>query len=402
MKILLIDVNCQVGSTGKIVYDLYTAVNKSGNEAAICYGRGKKIIEKNIFKFGLDIETLIHAFLTRITGFTGCFSPISTRRLLRFIKKFNPDIVHIHELHAYFVNIKPVLSYLKKNNIKTVCTLHCEFMYTGKCGYSIECDKWQSECGNCPHKKSYPTSLFFDKTGYMFRQKRALLEDFNGLRVVTPSKWLADRAAQSFLKAHKISVIHNGIDTETFAPKDVTELRKKHNIAADEKVVLALAPDLMGDIKGGKYVMQLAEEMQEHNIRFIFVGVDEENLSGPSNTVILGRIYDKDLLAQYYSLADVFVICSERDNFPTTCLEAQCCGTPVCGFDIGGIKETMVSIDGNKALPYRDIEALKCAVLEILGMDISRKDFAEQAKKELSRSRMASEYINLYEKMRAD
>ena len=107
MKILLIDVNCKNSSTGKILYDLYTGVNESGNEAAVCYGRGKKIKEHNIFKFGLDVETYIHALLTRITGFTGCFSPFSTIRLIRFIKKFKPDVVHIHELHAYFVNILP-------------------------------------------------------------------------------------------------------------------------------------------------------------------------------------------------------------------------------------------------------------------------------------------------------
>ena len=113
MKVLLIDVVCKYGSTGKIVYDLYNEINSRGDEAAICYGRGPKIKEKNIYKFGLDFETYLHALLTRFTGFTGCFSYFSTRRLIRFIKKFKPDVVHFHELHAYFLNVNRLLKFLK-------------------------------------------------------------------------------------------------------------------------------------------------------------------------------------------------------------------------------------------------------------------------------------------------
>lgn len=130
----MIDVNCKNSSTGRIVYDLYSNINASGDVAAVCYGRGQKIDEPNIFKFGLDWETCLHAMLTRLTGFTGCFSFFSTRRLLNFIREFQPDVVHIHELHAYFVNIKLLISYLKKAEIRIVCTLHCEFMYTGNAG----------------------------------------------------------------------------------------------------------------------------------------------------------------------------------------------------------------------------------------------------------------------------
>lgn len=395
MRVLLIDVNCKNSSTGKIVYDLYTAVNQSGNEAAVCYGRGDVVKEHNIFKFGIDAETYIHALLTRLTGYTGCFSPLSTFRLLRFIKKFKPDVVHIHELHAYFVNIKPVLSYLKNHKIKTVCTLHCEFMYTGKCGHSIECVKWQTECGNCPHLKEYPSTLCFDHTKYMFNQKKRLLEGFENLTIATPSLWLAERTKKSFLKNHDIQVIHNGIDTDIFSPKDTTELRKKHYIADDEKVVLAVAPGLMGENKGGKFVLQLAERMREQKIRFILIGVDEEMEPFYDNTIIMGRIYDKTLLAKYYSLADVFVICSERENFPTTCLEAQCCGTPVCGFDVGGVKETLIPY--SDVVQYGDVVALRDRVVDMLctkrqnGMNISMI-----ASEMFGKNRMEKLYINVY------
>lgn len=172
-RILLIDVNCKNSSTGKIVYDLYQNLRNDGREAAVCYGRGEKIEEENIFKFGLDWETNIHALCARITGYNGCYSYISTWRLIRFIDEFKPDVIHIHELHAYFVNIRPLLSYIKKKNIKVVWTFHCEYMYTGKCGHAYECTKYQKECGNCPNPKGYPKSLFFDRTREMFQMKKS-------------------------------------------------------------------------------------------------------------------------------------------------------------------------------------------------------------------------------------
>lgn len=134
MKVLYIDVNCKQSSTGQIVYSLFSNCKKHNIETAICYGRGPKIKEQNIFKFGLDWETRLHALLTRLTGYMGKYSYFSTRRLISFIKKFKPDIVHIHELHSYFVNIKHLIYFLKKSKIKTIITNHCEFLYTGKCG----------------------------------------------------------------------------------------------------------------------------------------------------------------------------------------------------------------------------------------------------------------------------
>lgn len=397
---MLIDVNCKNSSTGKIVYDLYTVVNISGNEAAVCYGRGDIVKEHNIFKFGIDIETYIHAMLTRITGYTGCFSPISTHRLLKFIKKFKPDVVHIHELHAYFVNIKPIISYLKKHHIKTICTLHCEFMYTGKCGHSVDCKKWQTECEKCPHLREYPSSLLFDRTKYMFKQKKQLFEDFDNLTIVTPSLWLAERVKKSFLKNHDIQIIHNGIDTNIFSPKNTNELRKKYNIADDEKIVLAVAPGLMSSNKGGKYVLQLAERMREKKVRFILIGVDEEMSSPYENTVILRRIYDKQLLAQYYSLADVFVICSERENFPTTCLEAQCCGAIVCGFDVGGVRETLIFDDNLCA--YGDINCLSENLMRALDKttNLNKSNISRRAKELFGKNHMVDKYITLYEQVR--
>ena len=164
MRILFINVNYKNGSTGKIVYDLYFRSREEGHEAAVCYGRGALIKDPDVYKFGLDWETNLHALLTRVTGLTGIWSFFSTRRLLRFIDAYKPDVVNMHEMYSYFVNTKPVFDYLAKHNIPVVYTFHCEDAYTGKCGYAYECERWKNGCGKTddpdPLGEIFPRGLF--------------------------------------------------------------------------------------------------------------------------------------------------------------------------------------------------------------------------------------------------
>ena len=270
-RVLLIDVNCKYSSTGKIVYDLYKSIRADGREAAVCYGRGPKIIEENIYKFGIDAETYLHAGLSRITGYNGCFSYFSTLRLINFIENYKPDIIHIHELHAYFVNIKMLLSYIKARDIPVVWTFHCEYMYTGKCGYAYECDRYKDTCGKCPELRSYPKSVFYDKTEKMLQAKK---EMFKGLKcsIITPSQWLADRTKESFLANREIGVIHNGIDTKLFSAVDDSKLKELLSIPADNKVILSLAPNIMSERKGGEWIIRLSDLLKDENITFVMVG----------------------------------------------------------------------------------------------------------------------------------
>lgn len=270
-RVLLIDVNCKFSSTGKIVYNLFKGLKEDGREAAICYGRGDEIHEEGIYKFGLDWETNIHAGLARITGYNGCFSPLSTKRLIAYIEEFQPDVIHIHELHAYFVNIKPLLEYIKKRKIKVVWTFHCEYMYTGKCGHAYSCTNFMHGCGKCPAVHEYPKSLFIDRTKQMFSMKRKAM---NGLdvEIVAPSEWLAKRVKMSFLQDVNISIIHNGIDTNIFKEQNIKSLRNELKIPSENQVVLAVAPDIMSESKGGKWVLKLAESMKDKPITFILIG----------------------------------------------------------------------------------------------------------------------------------
>jgi glycosyltransferase involved in cell wall biosynthesis len=196
------------------VFDLKNGINESGHEAFVAYGRGKNTRDKNVYKFGIKFETYVDALLTRITGLVGYFSFISTFRLINYINKIKPDLIHIHEIHAYFLNIPTFLKYLAKNpNIKLIWTFHSEFMYTGKCGHSLSCEKWKTSCNHCPLLREYPKTHFFDFTHMMFEHKKELINNLKNLIVVTPSNWLTNRTRLSIFSKFKVITINNGIDT---------------------------------------------------------------------------------------------------------------------------------------------------------------------------------------------
>lgn len=396
MRVLLIDVNCKYSSTGKIVYDLFQNLKKAGHEAAICYGRGDLVEEPGIYKFGLDWETKYHAAMARVSGLNGCFSFFSTQRLIRFIDEFKPDIVHIHELHAYFVNIKSLIDYIKKKSIKVVWTFHCEFMYTGKCGYAFDCEKWKHECGKCPAVREYPASLFFDWTRKMFLQKRKMMQNLD-VQIVTPSAWLAARTAESFLGNKPIYVIHNGIDTQTvFYPRTVEEtrsLREKYNIP-EKKIVLSVAPCIMDERKGGKTVLLLAGRMID--LFFVLVGADED-VRYSSNIQMIKRTKDQHELAMWYSMADLFLICSKKENFPTTCLEALACGTPIVGIDEGGTKETAPAPYGE--FVKNDNQSLEGAIRHQLSCQHNAAEVAALSDSLYSKATMYNSYYAVYMKI---
>ncbi len=396
MRVLLIDVNCQKSSTGKIVYDLYRRLREDGHEAAICYGRGDLVAGENIFKFGMDWETNLHAGLARLTGLNGYFSPFSTKRLLKFIEGFQPDAVHIHELHAYFVNLKPLLRYLKKKSIPVVWTFHCEYMYTGKCGHAYECEGFKTACGHCPAVREYPKSLALDFTKKMLRDKKRLLTDMD-FTIVTPSRWLAERVKMSFLKDKRIAVIPNGIEADAmFYPRsadEISSLRKKYGLAG-KKLVLAVAPDIMSESKGGHTVLEISRRFDGENTHFVLVGADADESIGDRVTLIK-RTADQNELAAWYSTANVFLICSKRENFPTTCLEALCCGTPVVGWDAGGTKETAPAPWGIFCRPG-DMDGLEKALREYLAIEKPIEEIRQVGRGLYDKKVMYENYLKIY------
>lgn len=398
MRILYINVNYKHSSTGKITYDLFTQSKDAGHAAAVCYGRGPLAVEPDVCKFGFDWETRFHALMTRLTGVNGCWSFFSTRKLLRFMDEFKPDVVHLHEPHAYFVNLQPLYDYFKLHNIPLVYTFHCEYAYTGKCGYAYECERWKTGCGNCPQVREYPASFFFDFTKHMFRWKQSHWEGLRNVVITTPSGWLADRVKCSFLKDRDIRVVYNGVDTRNvFYRRDTDALRCEHGLT-DEKIVLAVAPKLMGERKGGRWVVKLAERMKHENIKFIMVGIENMDEQFPDNVIPIARTADQHKLAEYYSLADCFVICSDKETFSMTCAESLCCGTPIAGF-CSGAPETVFLQPHALFDTYGDLERLEANVKRQLCAGFDREKLARDMQQLYSRDSMFGHFMSIYQEL---
>jgi putative colanic acid biosynthesis glycosyltransferase len=388
-KILLIDVNCNYTSTGKIVYDLYKEINNRGDLAFIAYGRGPRIDEPNIFKIGFDIETYFHAMMTRITGLTGFFSPISTFKLIRLIKKINPDVIHLHELHGYYLSIGPIMKYIKENHIKTVWTFHCEFMYTGKCGYSEECTRFTENCGNCPLLKDYPKSMFFDFTSFMLKKKREWFNGFEDLTIVTPSEWLMNKVRMSFLKSTNQRVIPNSINTNNFKPINTLEIKESLNLEG-KRIILSVIADLEDPRKGYAWVEKIARHLDEKNYSWIIIGGTINNNHTSQLVINVPKIKDPIVLNKYYNLADVFVILSKYENLPTVCLEASAVGTPIVGWNAGGTKEAAIGVE-SIFYPFGDLEIVEGII------KLSNTNKKENEKRTyLSKERFTRDYYEIY------
>lgn len=390
-KILLANVDGNAGSTGKITHDLYTSLNGDGYQAAIAHGRGMDIHEPGVFKFGIPAETYIHAGLARLTGYNGRFSPLSTRRLLRFIDNYQPDIVNLHEMYAYFVDIGTLIRYLRENHIPTVWTLHCEEMYTGKCGHAFECTRYKTGCGHCPAVHEYPKSLWVDHTHELWEEKQKLFEGW-AVTLVTPSQWLADRVKGSFLRDKRLEVIHNGIDTSIFHPQDASSLRREFHLEG-KKVVLSVMPDIHNKDKGADKVLAISKLMPD--IQFVIAGADKTE-TYTDNCLLIQRTRDQNRLAEWYSLADVYLICSKRENFPTTCIEAMCCGAPVVGIDGGGTKETVPSPYGVFCPESEDLTELCEAIRRQIMREYTHESIGAQGIRRYSAKVMYQHYLELF------
>lgn len=399
MKIAQIDVNFRLSSTGKIVSDLVECLGRDGHSTLACFGRGKDPKIEGVHKVSMDLEVGFHALGTRLSGFTGSYSYLATRRLIWLLSEYKPDVVHLHDLHGYFLNIGDLVEFLKITNTPTVWTFHSEFMYTGKCGHAFDCEKWKSHCDRCPTLQSYPASWFFDKTKVMFEQKKLMFDGFKNLYLTAPSQWLASRMGMSPIVGNKlISVIQNGIDVDIFYPRDSIALRKQLGLT-DKYIALSVGSNLFSEVKGGQYVLRLAE--RNPGINFVMIGSGKVSGLIPPNVKILHSLDDQDLLAVYYSMADVLLLTSARETFSMVCAESLACGTPVIGFDSGAPKEVAPPGFG-EFVPYGDLDALESMLrrvrLKQLRMNSSQECVAFAVKK-YAKEVMVKKFEGIYQEM---
>jgi putative colanic acid biosynthesis glycosyltransferase len=400
MKILQVNCVYNNGSTGKIVYDIHRGLQAEGIESVVCYGRGQKVSEPNVYKTSSEIIAKFNALRSRITGLQYNGSWIATNKLISIIRKEHPDIVHLHCINGYFVNVYRLFEFLKRNKIRTILTLHAEFMHTGSCGYAYECNKWMTGCGNCPQLRKATSSYLFDRTHSAWMMMKNAFEGFDTLHVVAVSSWLEDRARQSpIMKGCKFGVIWNGIDTrETFHPRDFGYLRKKHRLK-DEKVLLHVTAKFSlqeDDWKGGRYVVQLADRLKGQNIKIIVVGGRDLSIALPDNVLNVGRVNNQKELAAYYSMADLTILTSKRETFSMVCAESLSCGTPVVGFKAGAPEQISLP-EYSEFVEYGDMDTLTDAVSRLLSTkDCFHGRVVHQANHMYSIEEMCTQYIKLY------
>lgn len=399
MKILQVNVVYKKGSTGKITHDLHKGLLDAGMESIVCYGRGELVNEPGVYKTCPEWYSKLNNALSRVTGimYGGCF--FSTNKLISIIKKEQPDIVHLQCINGYFVNIYRLVNWLKKNHIKTVLTLHAEFMYTGGCGHSIECDQWSTRegCGHsgCPRWRSETKSLFADRTAAMWHKMKDAFDGFEELTVVSVSPWLMERAQRApILAGKKHCVIYNGLDTGVFHPYDTQDLREKHH-CGDKKVVFHATPYFSADpnhLKGGYYVLELAKQMPD--AVFIVAGEPEKAIQVPPNVILLGRVASQELLARYYSMADVTLLTSKRETFSMVTAESLCCGTPVVGFKAGAPEQIAIP-EYSRFVEQGDISALRACTNGFLAEPVDDA-LSAVAKDKYSIQTAISRHILLY------
>ena len=412
MRILQINSHYNQGGAARIVACIHRQLSARGQESHVAYGRGQKG-EEGTYRFNTVPEVLLSAACSRFLGKNGWYNRTATRRLLSFMERVEPDVIHLHALHGYYLNFPMLFDYINSREIPCVWTFHDCHAFTGNCGYFFDCEKWKTGCGSCPYLKNYPASQWFDRTGVMWRQKRELFTQGTKKVIVTPSLWLTEQAKQSCFGKYPCITIHNGIDTkQVFYPRDRRACREKYGFGREEKLILGIAVGYRDERKGAKYIIQLAKNLGS-GAKVILIGWNRENdclLVGSDgkkiadNIVTIPNTSDADMLAEYYSMADVFVIPSLAENYATTTLEAMGCGTPAVGFDVGGIPEQLTGGRGI-AVKAGDQARFDAAVESVLtgqaGL-MDREALSAAVREENSTERMTEAYERIYRELHGD
>ena len=343
MKVLQINTSVNTGSTGRIAEEIGQALIAAGHHSYIAYGRPGGISQSHTIKIGSSFDQKLHGLQTRIFDTHAFGSATATKKLIEEITCINPDVIHLHNLHGYYIHVGLLFDFLKERKKPVVWTLHDCWSFTGHCSYFdfVNCSKWKTHCEKCPVKTRYPESYVFDNSYNNFDKKKEVFNGVDNLTLVTPSNWLKDLLKLSFLNNYPVSVIHNGVDLQTFKPLSTASLSVKQKLnIGDEAVILGVA-SVWDRRKGLKDFIQLSEKINPAD-KIILLGLTEEQQKGlPQNIIALQRTESLEEMVQLYNLATVFVNPTWVDNFPTTNIEALACGTPVITYNTGGSVEAV-------------------------------------------------------------
>lgn len=334
------------GSTGGIMMKEHRELLAVGEESFAFWGRGRDAEDEHEMRFASDLEVKADVLQTRLDGKAGFHSKAATKLLLARLDEINPDVVHLHNLHGYYLNVEMLFEWLAEHDCKVEWTLHDCWAFTGHCAYFtyVKCAQWKSHCAYakpCQQLGTYPKTYSKASCSWNFEQKKRLfnLVPADRMKLITPSQWLADLVGESFLAKYPVEVRHNTIDTSVFKPTP-SDFRERYGIG-DRFMILGVASPWT-ERKGLADFVRLAGELDSEKYAVVLVGLSKNQVKEmPAGIVGLGRTDSSQKLAGIYSTADVFFNPTTEDNFPTVNLEAEACGTPVVTYDTGGCAETL-------------------------------------------------------------
>ena len=339
-RIVEINILNETGSTGRIMQGIADVLQKSEKyEVYTAYGYGSSN-KDNSLRIGNKFSYIIHNIGSKLLCNQGCYSKWSTKDLIKFLDEKKIDLIHLHNIHGNYLNYTELFNYIKQNNIPVIWTLHDCWAFTGKCTHFdfCNCMKWKTQCYDCPIIKEYPTSYFIDKSREYYKLKKECFTNVKNMFIVTPSKWLANLVEESFLKKYPLYVINNGINLHDFYPK-TSKLRDIYKLN-NKKIILGVASPWTQN-KGFKDFIKLSNLVSDDYV-IVMIGVNDKQVRIlPKNIIGIKRTENVGELAEWYSIADVFVNTTYEDNFPTVNLESLACNTPVITYDTGGSVEVI-------------------------------------------------------------
>lgn len=395
--LLQINTTLNSGSTGRIAEQIALLAESKGWTCYIAHGaRYVNPSQVKSFQIGTKVGNIIHAIMGEYLGMHGFGSTLATYWLTHRIKRIRPDVIHLHNLHGYYLNIAVLFRYLAKANIPIVWTLHDCWSFTGHCTHfeNKGCYKWKTECNHCPQLMAQYKSRLVDRSRKNYRIKKQLYERVNNMVVVPVSQWLEGLVKDSILNGHEIRVIHNGIDLTLFKPV-TTNLRVRLGIAEDKKMILGV---VASGFKGKKEFIEMSKVPE---FQVVVVGVNPKWMEGiPDNIICIPRTNSQRELAEYYSAADVFVNPTYDDTFPTTNIESLACGTPVVTYRAGGSPEIIDQYTG-LAVERGDMTGLFDSIKIILcnGKQMYSDTCRKRAVDNYNKEERFRDYIELYNEL---
>ena len=380
MKVLLINTLCGKGSTGKIVADLYDMLLRHGHQVKVAYAHDEptNVNVADTYRITGKLGYYIHNILTQITDRAGFFSTLETYRFVKYIQEISPDVVHLHNIHGYYINIRILFNYLRKRNIPVIWTLHDCWAFTGHCyHYSYQgCQKWLTQCYNCPLKHRYPKSRFLDRSRKNYLDKKKIFTSLERLYIVTPSLWLRNEVKKSFLSKYNCQAIPNGIDLNLFHPQGEGR-RKKYGIP--DGVILLLAVSFVwSKTKGLDDLVALNNKLDHSRYQLMIVGLENSQIKSlPSNIIKMGKTRSVRELAEIYTMSDVFLNLSYEETMGMVTAEALACGTPAIVYNKTAVPEVVNSLSG-AVVEAGNIDGVLEMIPYALGLD--KDDIIERAR----------------------